>query len=209
VGKELVKLALNIDIDVIGEMVKEYEVNAIMPRMTAKNTNLERPIYNYAVVLVGLDLMRRALNAVYGTHFDEDIAELKEALLDSLNVQGVASSAISEVSKVVGTLAQLSHERDDPRSALVRNVDYAVGDGWVEIKLKQAFSKYAKHVRAVGSEKLFDSEEAFVGACGNYHAVVDRVCDDSVLKSGPFTVVYRFSNDGLDADELETFNGRN
>ena len=206
-GKVLAKLALATNMEVVRGFIKEYEVDYVMPRMMAKNVNMERTIYNYAAILVGLDFVNQALGTVFGSRYVDRIKELKEALLDSLNVQGVAASAVSEVSKVINTLAQLSHDRDDPRVALVRGVDYDVGDGWVEIKLKTAFSKYAKHIRAVGGEKLFDNEEAFVGACGNYHAVVDKACSDSPLKAGPFTVVYRFANTGLDADQIETFDG--
>lgn len=212
IGKAVVQAGFLIDLE---RMRKDFasiraEVEARLPSFDdpARMRLAPRMIYNRAVVIHGLQVLKYVLGREFGTEFDERVMGLinaRDNVGESEDEQVIKLHAMSEISKVVSRLALLSRERDLPYE-MVYGKDYDHGDGWVEIMVERAYDKYRVYCAAVRDTPLFDSLEAFAHALNNYSPVIDRRCLSSTLRSeGSTEKVVRFSNSLLMREGVQTF----
>jgi hypothetical protein len=81
-----------------------------------------------------------------------------------------------------------------------------VGEGWIEIKLRESFVKYFSWCKRKGFNPLYTSADSFVSAMGKSPALLDRHCFDSKLRqdSGGLSKIFRFSLEQLTAERRST-----
>jgi hypothetical protein len=163
-----------------------------------------RPAFNLAIAMTGLDFMRTTLARVFGDLFDARLEEMKASILN--NVMDNIPRNLSEVSRVIDTMANLSRHLDD-ELRLESGVDYVVSEdgSWVELKVRSAFDKYVKYQRSLGLEVLFDSHNAWQTALVNYGGTVQRAMPGSVLYDSPRAVVFKLSMSYLDKEGVDSF----
>lgn len=205
IGKALVLSALTLKSSDVGDMVR-----ANLKRITANlsedaQDSAMRPTFNLAVVLTGLDFMKHVLSLTFGDRFNAKFDSMQSAVVG--NVQASIPRNLSEASRVVDVMAQLSRNAD-PQYQLVKGVDYTLGaDGSsIDLKLRNSYAKYVKWQRSMGMEVLFDTESAFITGMANYGGTTHRACpDNDQLFDSPKAVVYRLSTAYLDKENVDSF----
>jgi hypothetical protein len=143
----------------------------------------DRMLFNRTVVVHGLTLLKGVLRQVHGSLFEETINTMiaeRMKVVDHSSSE-IRSGAISEISKVISRIAILSSTSDRPYS-LVRNQDYCVGPGWVEVRIERAYDNYRLYCAATHETPLFDNYEAFLIALQLYGPVIDHICENSVFR---------------------------
>ena len=83
----------------------------------------DRPLYNLAVIITGLNFLKTTLNQIFGDEYDDRLDEMKDSITS--NIHESIQKSMSEPSRVIDTLAQLSHS-DEVQYQLVRGRDYTV-----------------------------------------------------------------------------------
>ncbi len=202
IGKSLALSALAIDRDWLNAQVT-LNFKSVTGRVTATVADdATRPAYNLAVVLTGLDFLKGTLARVFGKTFDARLNELQDSILD--NVMDSIPRNLSEVSRVLDTMANLTRNEDD-NLRLLPNVDYVVKENCVELKLRNAFDKYVRYQRSLGLEVLFDSHNAWQSALINYGGTMQRAVPDSVMWDSPKAVIFKLSLSYLDKENVDAF----
>lgn len=201
VGRMLVEQAAFIDVKAMRREVLEIQtaLAETVPRDSRDQPRLAaRTVYNRAVVVHGLRIFKRTIQKVFGDAFDEQLDDLiaLRSNFDDVDVDSNArGGALSEITKVVSRLANMSRAVDRPY-ALQRNRDYLVSEseGWVELRVERAYDNYRMACRELAETPLFDSIEAFISALRVYSPVIDRVCADSRLRGDdPDELIVRMS----------------
>ena len=176
-------------------------------RSTMNKSTHDRQVYNLAVVICGLDFLGHALNAVFGDEFDDLVKGLRESLFeyqDELNTY-----AMSESSKVLNDMAMISRTEDpDSEFCLRETYEYVVGDGYMEIMVKESFVKYFAWCNRKGFKPLYTSAEGFIGSLSKSSAVTDLRCFESKLRGNSTSRVFRISLEKLAAEGVETFKSK-
>lgn len=204
-GRTCVDRALTLDFDRFQAEVKA-NVALVDAALGARAGGADRPVFNIAVVLTGLEFARKVLGTVFGTHFDQKMEALKSSLLGNIDV--IVPRTMSELAKVLNALAFLS--KNEPTESPMRvqyGVDYtAQPDGTIDLKVRSCYAKYSRWCRTVGQELLFDNEEAFINALANYRGTIDRACTSNEhLYDGPYTKVFKVKVAEMDTDSVEHF----
>jgi hypothetical protein len=202
IGKLLAMGALAIDREWL-----HAQLNANFKAVTGKLSaamadDATRPAFNLAVTLTGLDFLKGNLARVFGDTFDARLDELRESILS--NVMDSIPINMSEVSRVLDTMARLTRNEDD-QFRLVPGVDYVVKDNSLELKLRNAFDKYVRYQRSLGLEVLFDSHNAWQSAMINYGGTMQRAVPESVMWDSPKAVIFRLSLSYMDAEGIDAF----
>lgn len=202
IGKLLAMGALAIDREWL-----HNQVNANFKAVTGKVSaamadDATRPAFNLAVTLTGLDFLKGNLARVFGDKFDSRLEELRESILS--NVMDSIPRNMSEVSRVLDTMAALSRHEDD-QFRLVPEVDYVVNETSLELKLRNAFDKYTRYQRSLGLEVLFDSHNAWQSALINYGGTTQRAVPESVMWDSPKAVIFRLSLSYMDGEGIDAF----
>jgi len=142
-----------------------------------------RMIFNRAVIVHGLRLLKRVLHNKYGSEFDARLDELLGVKADMTGDESkiIAAHAMSEISKVISRIALLTRQ-NDPAYEMLPSRDYIVGDGWVEFRVEHAYDQYRKYCAMIRDTPLFDSLEVFSHALNSYTPCVDRLCVASDLR---------------------------
>ena len=185
---------------------------AVQPHMDHLRATLDkhvhiRQVYNLSIVLAGLDFLDGTLRAIFGDAFRGDIDRLKDAVFT--NKSDVAIQAVNETAKVLNDLSLMSRtEEPDSEFAVREGYEYVMGDGHVEILLRESFVKYFAWCKRKGFSPLFSSVEAFTGALGKFDPVTDKLCLSSPLKRTGQSRVYRFNLDRLAAEGVEMFKSK-
>ncbi|WP_048769095.1 hypothetical protein [Oligella urethralis] len=127
----------------------------------------ERPIYNNAVILTGLEFGMKVLETVFGGWYSPKFQSYINEILD--NIETSIPINKSEATKVIETLAYLSKSKDivislEEYEDYIYCIDEATGKECVDLELRSCWDKYAKYRRAQGGELLFDSESSFITA---------------------------------------------
>ncbi len=163
-----------------------------------------RPAFNLAIAMTGLDFMQTTLARVYGDLFDARLEEMKTSILD--NVMDSIPRNLSEVSRVLDTMANLTRHLDDDLR-MEAGIDYVVAEdgSWLELKVRNAFDKYVKYQRSLGLEVLFDSHNAWQTALINYGGTTQRAMPGSVLYDSPRAVVFKLSMAYLEKEGVDSF----
>ena len=207
-GNECRKAAMLANLDKIrATLTDRYaEVAGAVPD---RADDSDRPIFNIAVDLAGLDLFKSILGATFGTQFDQTFMDFREAILGAK--EAIIPRVISEASKVLNVMSHLSHlNQHEERMALVFGVDYVTNPkaGTVELHLRNAFTKYQRFQRALGEESLYDNYEAFHAGMQRYAAVVDKVCIDSPVKTAMSMHVFAFDSEILEKEGVGIFDSK-
>lgn len=201
-GKSMLVSALHLDIP---EFRKEFTETRGLVRKSITNTDgLDRPIFNLAVVLVGLKFMQRTIQRVFGPEFDEKFEVMNDYVIE--NIGDFVPKNMSEVARILDTMAQLSKSLDITVK-LEHGRDYVVDEaaGTVDIKLKPAYAKYMKYMRSLGLAPLLANDSAFIAAMNRYEGTKQRSCPGSPLFQNPFEIIYQFDITYLERDQVEPF----
>lgn len=167
----------------------------------------DRQVYNLAIVICGLEFLGKCLKVDFGDEFDADIQRLTSAVYQHKGEINV--SAMSEPSKVLNDIGLISRtETYDSEFSIREGTEFIVGEGYVEILLREAFIKYFAWCKRKGFNPLYTSVEAFVSAMGKSPAVVDRTCFDSRLRTSQQSKIFRFSLEKLAAEGIEPFKSK-
>jgi hypothetical protein len=211
VGRRLVELGLTIDNEAFRDEFRAIheEVKASLPEINDANMKRAAPrlIFNRAVAIHGLLCFKRALYSAFRERFDARTDELMHSRRGALTGEEgeiTRSQGMSEISKLINIFAQLSRVRDE--SWCLDRRDYAVGDGWVEIKIETCYMKYRRYCASIHDRPLFDNLEALIFAFNIYSAVIDTTCANSELREeGSAEHVVRLSLDKLRQEGIQTF----
>lgn len=207
-GRVCVDHAIRVNMEKIASTLLEHRKD-VFARITAKS-NVDRPAFNYAVVILGLDFVESVLKSVYGTQFDAVFGtifdQLRQSVLEGLADGGLPKN-MSEGSKVLSTLAHLSrHGNEDTRMRIGTDYDYfrdPSGRDCIDVKLRVAYDKYKRHVRSLGEEPLYTSFDAMSNGLRGHPCVVDRTCRDNpeFRGAGLGAQMYRFDLQRMASEE--------
>ncbi len=203
VGKTLVSDALVLDMDEVYDEIEANEatVGALIP---GRSTDESRRIFNYAVMMFGLDRFLRVVDTAFPGEYTEVIDTLKDAVL--ANIASELPRNMSESSKVLDTIAFLTKKETDDDYRLIFGTDYTVMANAADLKLQNCFNKYLRYSKAHGQAPLFPSYDRFVAAMRKHPAIVDTICmDNEALKDSSRVDVFRFDTDALDTEGVDVF----
>lgn len=211
-GKAVLQLGFKIDLKLMAEEMRSIiaQIEAEMPEFEDEHRKRAAPrlIYNRAVIVHALTVLRRVLNLHFGSRFDEKMDEILGSRAESLSgSEGIIAQVqgMSEIAKTVSRIALLSRARDEPWE-MRHGKDYIVGDGWVELKLERAYDCYRRYCSSINDMPLFDSLDAFVFALSTYSATIDRLCQQSELREDDSTErIFRLSRTKLMKDHVQSF----
>lgn len=212
-GRELVTLGFQIN---LGSMRKEVraicaEIEATMPAAddAARRRAAPRMVFNRAVIIHALRTLKQVLARKFGKEFDADIDILLGTRQDGPTVEEdklIQMHAMSEMSKVMSRISILSRHKDQPWEVRLDR-DYVIGDGWIEIKVENAYDQYRRFCASIADTPLFDNLEAFKYAMNAYSPCIDRICALSELrKEGDSSSVVRLDSRKLMKEGVQTFN---
>ena len=164
----------------------------------------DRPVYNLAVAISGLDYLKQVLGMTFSTRFDTRLDEIRESMFNM--TENASFKVMAEASKALNSLALMSMT-EDPMSelGLRHGVDYLYGSDSVELKLRNCFVKYVAWCKRKGQPPLFQSEEQWFASMASYGPVINKSCIDSLLKDSPSTKVFRFSLVRLAEEGVDDF----
>lgn len=202
VGKLMAMRAMALKINDLKEEKNRVQ-DMVIAQMDEDSDTTTRLSKALAVPLVGLRFLKSSLASVFGSRFDQKLIELQDAIL--ANITQLVTVNMSEASKVLDVLAQLTR-LDDEDHRLVYGVDYDVRpDGLVEINLKPAFAKYLKYQRSLGLPSLYSTDSAFVAGMHNYAGARDKVCAISELRESSRQMICAFDPEYMDKEGVESF----
>ena len=207
-GKTIVNFGFRINhqqfIDSLDKLIKQAEQKAIALGSSRKEA--PRVIYNRAVVLHGMQILRGILNTIYGTEFDEMIDNLVGTHQKTANESdGVRHGKMSEMAKVLNRLALLSYEEESPCFVEMGKHYLPVAMG-IEISVPRAFDQYRRYCVMVHEAPLFDTLETFMNAIAHYSATTDRVCGGSDLRrEGSTEMIVRLDTARMTTDGVSGF----
>lgn len=184
----------------------ERNMEVVRAKVGSKADDNDRPLYNVAVLLTGLDFGQLMMREVFGNEFDADFKAMKDAVTDT--TETLIPKVVSEAAKVLDAMAFLSRYGDNESVQLLEGEDYVVDGNALFLRLRNCFTKYVKHKRSLGEEVLYDSFEAYFNAMSTYPGTVDTLCSESPLKDSASTAVFEFSVTHLAKDNVEEFKQR-
>ncbi len=213
-GCALVQAGFELNLEAMRAEVRsiQAEIEACLPTLDDENMKRAAPrmIFNRAVIIHGLRVLKHVLNKVYGPVFDASVdawLATKMGSMATAEANVVAIHAMSEVSKVMNRIALLS--RDQGAVYEMRpNHDYVVGEGWIELRVERAYDQYRRYCAAIHDTPLFDSVESFIYALSSYSPCVDRACVDSELRAdGSNERIVRLNLKKLGKEGVQSFRG--
>ena len=167
----------------------------------------DRQVFNLAVVMAGLDYLGMVLKDAFGDQFAAQMERLRGTVFD--HRAEISTTARSEASKALDDMSMISRtENPDSEFAIREGYEYLVGEGYVEIMLRETFVKYFSWCKRKGFTPLYTSAESFISAMGKSPAVVDKTCFDSKLRGsslGGLSRIFRFNLEKLAEDGVEPF----
>jgi hypothetical protein len=211
-GKQLLEVGFSMNLEGLEAEMRaiQLEIEERLPSFDDENVRRAAPrlIFNKAVVVHGLRILRHVLQTKYGSEFNPAVDTLiSSIMLPSATVQGgtVDIHAMSEVSKVMNRLAVQSRDLGTMHE-LARNKDYLCESDWMELRVERAYDQYRRYCAGIHDTPLFDSVEAFIYALNSYSPVIDRTCIDSVLRDdGSTERVVRLSQKALAKEGVQSF----
>ena len=167
----------------------------------------DRQVFNMSVVLAGLDFLDTVLTSIYGDEFRADLDMLRAAIYDHKGDIGV--SVMSEAAKVLNDMSFISRtEEPGNEYSLREGYEYVVGDGYIEVMMRESFVKYFAWSKRKGFNPLYMTPESFISALGKSPAVLDKLCFDSKLRVSGQTRIFRFDLEKLMAEGVEEFKSK-
>ncbi len=186
----------------------EMEMNHAKVRtmLGSKADDNDRPLFNLATILTGLEFNRRVFRSIFGDYFEEDFIKMQNSI--TISSESLTPQATSEAAKVLDAIAFLTRFEEDPRFCIQEGNDYVVVGGTIEMRLKNVYTKYTRFKRSTGEEVLYDTYEAFYSAMTGYIGMVDQKCIGSALKDSAQTAVFSFSREIMAGEGIEDFKTR-
>lgn len=176
-------------------------------RKTMDKTVHDRQVYNMAVVLCGLRFLGDCLNGIFGEEFDEAIDSLCNNLMefkDDLN-----TFAMPESLKVINDMSLIARtESSESENSLREGYEYAIGEGFIDIAVKEAFVKYFSWCNRKGFKPLYSSADGFINSLAKSAVVMDRICFDSEFRKATGSKVFRLSLEKLAEGGVEEFKSK-
>ena len=165
----------------------------------------DRQGFNVAVLLTGLEMMVSTLRRCgFGDRYDARIQTMMDAVLEPSNESIVRD--MDETSRVISTIAYLTKSEHPDTYRMQMGVDYSVDDSTVDLKLQNAYTKYALYMRSIGVRPWYHTYSSFFAAMRHYNAVVDKHClDNVILKDSPRVDVFRMGQAALDNLGVDRF----
>lgn len=210
-GRALAETALAMDLDEFKRTLHE-EVERVRSKLpenadsTIKKMSA-RLVFNRAALNHAWKIAGLTLNRSFGSLFDDRV-QAKVDVGGSQSAEEARTESVmgmSEMSKVISRIATLSRETN-PNLELLRNKDYTVGDGWVELRVGRGYDQYRKWCASINEVPLFDSLEVFAHALMSYFPVMDRFCASSVLREdGNAERIVRLNSAKLIKEGVTTF----
>lgn len=186
IGRAIVEAGFGINLDAMRDEVTKIlrDVESRSQIETEDERRLApRLVYNRAISIHGLTVLKRVLQPVFGNRFDENVDMLINAKLNPTQTTTMASKvhAMSEISKVMSRIALLSRDIDAPWEMRMGK-DYLIGNDTVEIKVERAYDCYRRYCASIHDTPLFDTLESFIVALDSYTPAIDRKCLTSDLR---------------------------
>lgn len=176
-------------------------------RQTMSRSVHDRQVYNLAVVIAGLEFLGSALRTVFDDEFDGHIAALRSSIVEVK--EDLNTYAMSESSKVLNDMALISRtEEVDSEFALREGYEYVIGDGYLELLVKESFVKYFAWSNRKGFKPLYSNADGFIGSVMRSPAMIDPRCFDSKLRGSSMSKVFRFRLDLLQSEGVELFKSK-
>lgn len=200
IGKRVLEKGFGLDLEAFRARIEAIQEQDLKKSERPKEA---RPIFNKAVVIHGLEVFRTVIEEACGERFNEEIAALREAVVNDVGQNKVVKSlqGRSELSRFMDMLAYLSTES---------SLEYGLSEGehycfteengieCVDIKLESAYHAYMRHCRAVGQTPHFTNWEKVLTAMFRYKPVQNWTPVDSPLyEAGREDTIFRFSIDRL------------
>lgn len=182
-------------------------INELKPEMAAGVH--DRQVYNLAVVIEGLNFLKRTLHTVFGDRFDGDMELLRAAVYD--HKAEIQTQVLSESAKVINEMATITRMEDpDSENSIREGTHYIYGDGFLEILLRPAFINYSAWSRRKGFNPLFPTTDAFIAGMAKFPPVTDKQCFASQLRKqwGAQAKIFRFDLEKLAAEGVELFKSK-
>lgn len=208
VGKAIVNFGFMINhsqfVESLDKLIKQTEAKAAANGVSRKEA--PRVIYNRAVVLHGMEILKKVLHNTLGDEFDEMIDNLVGThQMTSNESDGVRHGKMSEMAKVLNRLALLSYEEESPCFVEMGKHYVPVAMG-IEIAVPRAFDQYRRYCVMVHETPLFDNLETFMNAMAHYSGTTDRICGGSSLRrEGSSEMVVRIDAAKMAADGVSGF----
>lgn len=211
-GRQLLSAGFRLNVEGLKNEVLgiRRDIEDAMPSLDDENVKraAARMIFNRAVIVHALRVLKHVLHEKFGDEFDEKVQALVDTRLTpvaSADASIVAISAMSEVSKVMNRIAFMSRAQGE-RYELFRERDFIMGDGWVELRVEHAYDKYRSYCAEIRDTPLFDSVESFIYGLSAYSPVIDRNCASSELRlDGSTERIVRLSTKKLLKEGVQAF----
>lgn len=203
IGRAMMLNTLSMDLQAVRDEMTSM-IKAVSDNLGDKAEEMERPAFNLAVVLLGLQLLRKTLNQTFGDKFEDRMQELHDSVLGAAEANIPRNMA--EASRVLDVMAQLTRSTDQTLQ-LIKGVDYLISkdSAFVDLKMKNVYAKYVKYQRSLGFEVLYDNSSVFISSMSNYGGTVARAVPDSPLMDNPMACIYRVSTAYMEKEEIEMF----
>jgi len=165
-------------------------------------SGLDRPIFNAAVNLVGLDFFNTGTSDVMGNEFTSQIEDLEHTLLGG--VLDVMPEVLSEMSKALDIMSRMSRGTGTDDTTLIHGRDYVYNEnGTIEISARDCYLKYRIFCGVLRDRPLYDTVGAFLMALKQYGGA--RPCPASLLRLSSVTPVFALSLPWLEKEKVEPF----
>jgi hypothetical protein len=203
-GRLCIDAARAVDLNALRDQVRA-NVLKIREMVGSRADAADRPIFNMAIAVTGLEFGKQVMNQVFGGAFDAVFNDLIGAVMKK--PETLAPKVMSEAAKVLSTMAYLTqHEALDERVHLRHGEDYLNLGTTIEMRLQNVYTKYVRFKKGMGEEALYDNFESFWAAMSLYTGTVDTKCVTSALKISPQTQVFSFSTQYMYKEGIEEFN---
>jgi hypothetical protein len=213
IGRMLIEMGFGIDLDAMKEDVKgiRKELEALLPDLEdgTKRRAAPRLIYNRAVGIHGLRILKYGLKRKFGPVFDEAINELLETRIGTnIDAETLVAPSTSEISKVLNRISLLARETEDVAWRMKLGKDYLSDGSWVELRVERSYDAYRLYCAQVRDTPLFDTVEAFLHALYAYSPCIDKHCASSELRSeGSGEHIVRLDSSRLNREGVQAFKG--
>lgn len=189
-GRAIIEAGFSIDMEAMRDEVNGIRegIERNLPDFDDEDKKRVAPrlIYNRAVIVHALTVLKRVLQKTFEDQFDAVIDSMigKPTEMSGTDAdRAMQINSMSEISKVVSRIALLSRAIDTPYQMKAgTGKDYYVGHGWVEVKVESAYDNYRRYCASISDTPLFDNLETFWFALQAYSPCVDSICASSELR---------------------------
>lgn len=205
-GSLLIRRSLALD---LGEFRERFVRMQDFVRAHTASTFDNRPVNNYATVLMGIDFLGESLGAALGMRVEDTVQSLKEQIL----TEGLRQAKVTPITpNALKTMKDVTYitrtEEPGSRWSIQEGVHYIVNaeQGWVDVDMGATYRIYSDYAKSRGLDIHFGSVEAFcAGFAVSPSIVIDTDCVASPLRKWDATTIFRFSISALGQKGVEPF----